>query len=126
MYLQPAKRFENLLVTVQKHSIAYCRCRGCKAIWVPADTVQPDRDLQQCAELHFSLIGRDEGHIKLCIISGGQSITKFEKLCINQYKIMNIHSLKFQNSRDCLLINFFPIMHKKELQLTFCKLSVVN
>jgi hypothetical protein len=27
--------------------------------FAPAVTVHPGRDLQQCAELHFSLIGRD-------------------------------------------------------------------
>jgi hypothetical protein len=32
---------------------------GCKAIWVPAVTVQTDRDLQQCAELHFSWLYRN-------------------------------------------------------------------
>jgi hypothetical protein len=29
-------------------------------VQVPAVTVQPDRDLEQCAELHFSLAGRDK------------------------------------------------------------------
>jgi hypothetical protein len=29
--------------------------RGCKAIYVPDVTVQPDRDLQHCAELNSSL-----------------------------------------------------------------------
>jgi hypothetical protein len=71
-----------------------------KAVSVPA--VQSDRDLQHFAELPFSLIVRDESHIKLCIILQGHNITKFEKLCTNQYKLMNIHSLKFQNVRLCL------------------------
>jgi hypothetical protein len=36
-----------------------CVERACKAIWIPTVAVQSDRDVQQCAELPFSLTGTD-------------------------------------------------------------------
>jgi hypothetical protein len=35
-----------------------------KTICVPAVTVEPDRNPQQCVDLHFSLSGRNIGRIK--------------------------------------------------------------
>jgi tryptophan synthase alpha subunit len=46
--------FLNLFVTQQEHFTAYCVSMGANAIYVPDVTVQPDRDLQQSSELHFS------------------------------------------------------------------------
>jgi hypothetical protein len=43
-----------VFVTVHEHFIAYCGCReAVKGIYVPAVTVQPDKELQHCAELHY-------------------------------------------------------------------------
>jgi hypothetical protein len=42
--------FRNFPVSLQASVIAYCK--GCEAIYLPAATVQSDRQLQQCAELH--------------------------------------------------------------------------
>jgi hypothetical protein len=37
--------------------------RGCKAIQVPAVTVQPGRDPYRCVDLYFSLTGADGSQI---------------------------------------------------------------
>jgi hypothetical protein len=61
-----------------------CRSRGAvKLFYVVAVTIQRDRSLQQCAELHFSLTSRDwgeGGHIDLCISVEVYGITKSENL----------------------------------------------
>jgi hypothetical protein len=33
---------------------------GREALWIPAAIAQPGKDLRKCAELYFSLLGRDE------------------------------------------------------------------
>jgi hypothetical protein len=46
------KTLREIFVTAEEHFMAYCRCTEVvKAIQVPAVAVQPNRDLQQCAEL---------------------------------------------------------------------------
>jgi hypothetical protein len=78
MKLQPAV----YLATVHEHIITYCRCSDAvklfrfllseysnilqltagvasRPVQVPVVSAHPDRGLQQCAELHFSLTGRD-------------------------------------------------------------------
>jgi hypothetical protein len=49
-----------LFVSVQEYFIAYCRRREAVKLLFPAVTLQPDRNLQQFAELQVSLTGRDE------------------------------------------------------------------
>jgi hypothetical protein len=55
---------------------------GREAIWIPAVTVHPGRDLWKCAELYFTLLGRYEegGRSHKCIILGGRGVTKFSSL----------------------------------------------
>jgi hypothetical protein len=61
---QTAKSFvnyvANLFMTVKEHSQFTCR-ETVKTIWISKVTVQPDRDLKQCAELSFSLAIRNGG-----------------------------------------------------------------
>jgi hypothetical protein len=52
MQLQLAKQSATFSLTVQ-----VWRCS--EAIQVPAVTVQPDKELKQCADLHFPLNRRD-------------------------------------------------------------------
>jgi hypothetical protein len=72
MYLQRAKCFTTFSLL--------CRVgvEWSNDTYIATATVQPHRDLHQCAELHFLLTGRDEGRVHFCIILGSGSITKFE------------------------------------------------
>jgi hypothetical protein len=51
---------------------------GRHSISVPAATVEPDRDLQQCVDMRFSLSDRNIGRIKGSIFVSLR-VTQFEK-----------------------------------------------
>jgi hypothetical protein len=72
MPLELTKHF----VTVQKHFIAYCKCKeAAKLFRFLLSPYSLIGDLQQCAELHLSLTDRDGGCVNICFVVGGRGIT---------------------------------------------------
>jgi hypothetical protein len=62
--------------------MAYCLCvERLQINYVTAVTVQPDREFQQWAELHYSLKKEMQGSCK-CIVLGRHNMAKFESSCI--------------------------------------------